>query len=120
MTQLDQENNPPSFIERLDLILCKIWFWISVCPLLTLLYTGLTGQILIPTTVEGLKNYRLGLILIGIGCLVLYSIFSGIVFLITGKRTDLFVSTEKTTVQVYTVILFIISIGYISWLIPTK
>ena len=116
----DPENNPPSFIGRLDLVLHHLFLYISLLPLLTLIYTGLTGHILIPTTVEGLKNYRLGLILILIGCFLLYFIFWGIVFLITGKRTDLFVYTEKTMSSVYGLLSFIISIGYISWLISTK
>ena len=120
MTQPDPENNPPSFVERLDLILCKLFAALSTVPLLALMYAGFSGQWLFPPTVENLRNYRSGLILIWFGCFVLYSIFWGIVFLTTGKRTDSFTSSEKNSALVGGVCLFMINIGWISWLIHTK
>lgn len=98
----DPENNPPSFIERLDLFLIGIWGVLLSLPLIYaipvagLCYRLLDVQVPLPKTAEDWSNLRLGIVILAIGGYVLYAIFSEIVWLITGKKLSSFQSAEKT------------------------
>jgi len=125
MTQPDLEKSPPSFVERLDLVLHNLWCFLLCLPIIYLIPVAsvayrLNVQVPLPSTVEDWSNLRLGIVILAIGGCVLHSIFSEIVFLVTGKKTKSFKSAEKKTVLAVAVTVAIISIGVTSLAIWTK
>jgi len=124
----DPENNPPSFIERLDLFLIGIWEALLSLPLIYLILVASVGyrlevQVPLPKTAEDWSNLRLGIVILAIGGCVLYSIFSEIVFLITGKKLSSFQSDKKKRLLVTAIILIIVYIVLTSlaiWLLNRK
>ena len=119
----DQENNPPSFIERLHSILCDIWCFLLVSPILYLLVAGVAGwlkvQVPLPKTDEMWINVRLGVVLLGFGGPLLYFIFSKIVWLITGEDITKFNGHKTTDVGFVGMLFSLISAAIISFLIKT-
>jgi hypothetical protein len=124
----DPEDTPPTFIERLDLFLIGIWGALLSLPLIYLIPVASVGyrlevQVPLPKTAEDWSNLRLGIVILAIGGCVLYSIFSEIVFLITGKKLSSFQSDEKKRLQVTAIILIIVYIVLTSlaiWLLNRK
>ena len=119
MTQPDLEETPPSFVERLDLVLHNFFCALVCLPIIYLFPVkvvahSLNVQIPVPNTVEDWSNLRLAIVILAIGGCVLYSIFSQIVFLVTGKKTESFESAEKKTILTVAATVAIISIGLIS------
>jgi NO-binding membrane sensor protein with MHYT domain len=122
MTQPDPVNNPPPFVERLDLTLYNLWCFLLCLPIIYLIPVStlaywLNVQVPLPKTAEDWSNLRLGIVILVIGGCVLHSIFSEIVFLVTGKKTKSFESAEKKTVLTVAVTVAIISIGVTSFAI---
>ena len=110
----DPENNPPSFIERLDLFLIGIWGVLLSLPLMYIFVAAvghrLEVQVPLPKTADDWSNIRLGIVILAIGGYVLYSIFSEIVWLITGKKLSSFQSAGKNDLYVAAIILIIVYI----------
>ena len=112
MTQPDLEKSPPSFVERLDLILWQIWCFLLASPILYLLAFGvckrLKVQVQLPAGEEWI-SIRFGIVILAIGGVFLHGIFSSIIFLITGKKTSSFDSKEKNDTMAAATIAAIIS-----------
>lgn len=112
MTQSDPEKSPPSFVERLDLILWQIWCFLLASPILYLLAIGLCKrlkvQVQLPTAEEWI-TIRFNIVILAIGGVFLHGIFSSIIFLITGTKTSSFDSKEKNDTIVVAIIAAIIS-----------